>query len=204
MKSRRMFGTVTLVALCAGLWGAHSGNAVAAGVSDVFVPNGPVQVLERPQDAFMQRIESHLAASSLNYVTAFVTLHTTGWAGNNFSAFSEVVLERTLRGTASYVFSDRLGYPWGTTVDIPGAGVFGPSRAPATMHFDPYQAEGGTLSIDLGYSDTGGVQLGLWGMELTDYTINANDNLIFGYLNGNPDWLAVVSVRLDSHPAGPR
>jgi hypothetical protein len=203
MKDRRTFGKITLIALFAGLWGAPSIEAAAAGPSDVFVPTVPIHVV-RPQDAFMQRIESHLAASPLNYVTAFVTLHTPGWAGNNFTAFTECVLDSDLRGTASYVFSDRLGYPWGTTVDIPGGGLFGPSRAPATMHFDPYQAEGGTLSIDLGYSDTGGVQLGLWGMELTDYTINANDNLIFGYLNGNPDWLAVVSVRLDRRPEPPR
>jgi hypothetical protein len=152
----------------------------------------------------MQRIEDHLSASRLNYVTAFVTVHTPGWVGNNFTAFAEVPLNSNLQGTASYVFSDRLGYPWGSAVEYPSVpGGFGGGRVPASMHFDPYQAEGGALSIDLGYSEDGGVQLGLWGMALTNYTVNPNNNLIFGYIDGNPEWLAVVSVRLDRRPTPP-
>jgi hypothetical protein len=202
MKRMRTSRGIALLSLCFGAWGTVVEPA-HAGVGDVFT-NEPPATLAHPLDAFMQRIESHLQASPYNFVTAYVTLHTPGWANNNFTAFAEVPLDPTLHGAARYVFSDRLGYPWGTVVNVPAPFGGFPSHTPATMHFDPYQAEGDTLSIDLGYSNTGGVRLGLWNMELTNYTVSPNANIIFGYLNGNPDWIAVVSVSLDRHPIPPR
>jgi hypothetical protein len=144
--------------------------------------------------SFTERVAKHLAASSENFAVINVTIHTTGWINNPFTAFGQLELRGVPTGEVEFVFSDRE--------------YCGPHSVPATstsfgscdrVKFDPDQPALGAFSIN---AITGAIDLGFLGLQLIDYESNPSGTLVTGFTNGSQNYVAVVSAKLGSRHIG--